>query len=401
MRHGMKPDNRCAAVNMKKAAPALVAAACALIGTHAMSDTDKSPPPAGPKPFLSPSHRRIVFVGDSITDGNTYPQLIRQALVAAGYAAPICINAGVGGDTAEGMSARLETTAIAYQPTLVSISAGINDILHGVPATNYEAHIRMMADRLKALNIPVLLLTPSILGPQHAQADTNLAQYVGAIHRVAGTYGCQVAQVNRLMKEARAAGRQILENDSVHPNFEGQRLIARAVLDALGYVDVPVPEKISVEMYPGVITNWMFRRLPEKTVPLDPESVKAVRPDESWTAYVLPETDPQEIPWLEIERQTGFALSLDKKVPGPGSKNFQGCAILKEKAPRKVFFNTGAELQTVWLNGERIFKFSAPPWPGFHAGGNRVPAELIKGDNVVIIETGPTFFLSVTENHDW
>ena len=47
---------------------------------------------------------RIVFLGDSITDGHTLPLLLRQAL---GAGAPACINAGVAGDTAAGMRAQL------------------------------------------------------------------------------------------------------------------------------------------------------------------------------------------------------------------------------------------------------------------------------------------------------
>ena len=42
----------------------------------------------------------IVFLGDSITDGNTYPLLIHQALTEAGKPVPLCINAGIGGNTA-------------------------------------------------------------------------------------------------------------------------------------------------------------------------------------------------------------------------------------------------------------------------------------------------------------
>lgn len=35
--------------------------------------------------------QRIVFVGDSITDGHTYPQLVRQALAEAGRPVPVCL----------------------------------------------------------------------------------------------------------------------------------------------------------------------------------------------------------------------------------------------------------------------------------------------------------------------
>ncbi len=56
---------------------------------------------------------RIVFLGDSITDGHTYPLLIQQALREAGQPVPLAINAGIGGDTAEGMRARLDRDVLS------------------------------------------------------------------------------------------------------------------------------------------------------------------------------------------------------------------------------------------------------------------------------------------------
>jgi hypothetical protein len=73
---------------------------------------------------------RIVFVGDSITDGHTYPQLVRQALAEAGKPVPVIINAAIAGDTARGMRLRIERDVLVHRPTLVTLSVGINDVLH-------------------------------------------------------------------------------------------------------------------------------------------------------------------------------------------------------------------------------------------------------------------------------
>src|SRR5437764_8626553 len=92
---------------------------------------------------------RVVFLGDSITDGNTYPLLICQALQEAGKPAPVCINAGVGGDTAEAMGKRIDPDVLVHKPTLVTLSAGITDALQKVPAADYEAHVSAILDRLR------------------------------------------------------------------------------------------------------------------------------------------------------------------------------------------------------------------------------------------------------------
>ena len=81
--------------------------------------------------FLVPQEERIVFLGDSITDGHTLPLLVRQAAGAT------CINAGVAGDTAAGMMKRLDRDVLPRRPGRVALSVGINDVLRNVAPTDY------------------------------------------------------------------------------------------------------------------------------------------------------------------------------------------------------------------------------------------------------------------------
>src|SRR5262249_15634894 len=155
-----------------------------------------------------------------------------------------CINAGVSMDTASGVRKRLQRDVFVHRPTLVALSVGVGDVLQDRPAADYEAEVRALAAQLRAKGIPLLLLTTSVLHPSRARAEARLAEYNAALHRLAGEFGCRVADVDRRMREARAAGRVVVEaaeGDNFNPNHEGHRLIARAVLDALGHPDVPVP----------------------------------------------------------------------------------------------------------------------------------------------------------------
>lgn len=316
---------------------------------------------------------RIVFLGDSITDGHTYPLLVQQAFREAGQPVPLAINAGIGGDTAKGMRARLDRDVLSRQPTLVTLSAGINDSLHDVPLTNYAADVTAIADRLAAEKIPLLILTTSVLGPTKTNAMARLAEYNAFLRDLARQRGLRVAEVHGLMEKATG----ILEPDEVHPNYDGQRVMARAVLDALGHKDVAVPEKLKVELLPGVIRDWQVREVP----------------DGEWREHPLPETKPQSHPWYEQEHRRGFALSL-----GPAAK-YEARATIQADRVKPVFFNTGAHLQAVWLNGTEIYRSAG--WTGWHAGKERIPATLRAGANEIRIETGRQFFLSVTESHDW
>lgn len=354
----------------------------------------KKPSSVG-KPLLSPSHQRIVFIGDSITDGNTYPTLIRQALSESGYATPLCICAGIGGDTLAGMKSRLASSALSLKPTLVTLSAGVND---RVSNEDFEANLIAIAETMKKENIPLLLLTPSIPGPRATDGGAKASGYSAIMHKIAQKYDLKVAEVNQLMMERKAAGENLIEEDQVHPNFAGQRVMARAVLDALGYNDVPVPLIPKTSLFTGVLQNWKMRVNPDKA-PLDEKSVLAIKPDKSWLKLHLPETTPQTEPWLEIERQNGFALSLTQLIGK--SAGYQGVAVIKAKKPKTVFVNVGAQINAVWLNGMRIYIRVEPPWTGYHAGRVRIPTALAKGNNTIIIETGDQFFLSITDNNDW
>jgi lysophospholipase L1-like esterase len=341
--------------------------------------------------------RRIIFVGDSITDGHTYPLLIRQALAEAGQPVPVCINAGVASDTARDMRKRLQRDVLVHHPTLVTLSAGINDALRNVLPADYEADVTAIADTLGAKKIPLLIVTTTILGPKHAAAEKRLAEYNAVLHRLAKRRGYRVAEVNDATSAARAAGGNLLEDDQVHLSFEGYRVLTRAVLDALGHPKVAVPRELKPELMPGVVREWQVRPTTDKDPPLDPRTVAALKPDAGWKTLTLPQKGPAGHWWAEQERRRGFAQALDKIV-GPG-KGYQAVATLQAEKPRQAFFNTGAQLQTIWLNGQRIYHNEA--WTGWHAGKERVPARLQAGRNVIVIETGPAFFLSVTDDNAW
>ena len=352
---------------------------------------------AGRMPAAPRNVERIVFLGDSITDGHTLPLLVCQALAEAGRTPPVCINAGIGGDTAAGMRTRVERDVLVHQPTLVTLSVGINDVLRGVTQEAYEADVTAVADRLRAEKIPMLLLTTSILGPRNAEADRKLDGYNAFLRRLARQNGYRVAEVNGLMREARAGGVNVMEADDVHLNREGYRAMARAVLDALDAENVPVPKELEPALMPGLIGRWKIR---PATGPLDAAAVAALEADDpAWKNYALPETEAQAHWWMDQERQRGFATALEK-VAGPGGK-YLGVAAIESPAARRVYFNPGASLQAIWLNGKEIYRLPADEFRGWHAGRDRVAAELRAGPNTVVIETGSQFFLSVTDDNTW
>jgi len=339
---------------------------------------------------------RLVFIGDSITDGHTLPLVVRQALAEAKKPVPIVINAGVAGDTAAGMRKRLERDVLPRKPTRVLLSAGINDVLHNVKVEDYELDVADIANRLRPKKIPLVILTTTILGPKHEAADKRLVDFNDALRRVARKYGATIAEVNRQVRLEQSEGTKLLEEDQIHLTFAGYRVMARAVLDALGHQDVPVPNELKPDVMPGIVREWKVRAL-DKADALDEKAVSELMPDESWKSLSLPQKRPLAHWWADQERQRGFAQELDK-LAGSG-KAYAAVATVESEKPRKAFLNTGAQLSAVWLNGKRVYKSEG--WTGWHAGKERIPIELKAGKNLLVIETGSAFFLSITDDDQW
>ena len=157
--------------------------------------------------------------------------------------------------------------------------------------------------------------------------------------------------------------------------------MARAVLDAMGRTELGVPDALALEPMAGLVREWKIRALP----------------DGEPRALALPCPAPAAHWWIDQERRRGFAVELDK-VAGAG-KRFQATATIESKDVRDVFFNTGAELDEIRLNGRLLWKSEG--WTGWHAGKERIAARLSAGTNAIEIESGGSFFLSVTDQNSW
>ena len=354
-----------------------------------MGGCEKESREQGLTPLRSATHARIVFVGDSITDGNTYPTLFRQSLMEAGYAPPVCINSGIGNDTAKGMLARLDATVFIYKPTLITLSAGVNDSRQ-TGVTVFEESLDAIALRCQQEKIPLVLLTPSTI------RNSPLLEFHAAVLRVAAKYQLTVADVNKAFRDAPKEP-EIMETDGVHPNWEGHRVMARVLLDTLGYQDVPLAPRLTLSLYPGVITSWQMREL---AAPLTEETVAQLTIDEQWRMFTLPEDRPiTDSWWREDERQRGYAQQMDQYI-GKGPR-YVGLTTVHSTKTRQVYLNTGVTLHTVWLNGVLVYSYPKNWYPGWHAGRERVQVELKKGNNTLVIETGKEWFLSITDDTNW
>jgi lysophospholipase L1-like esterase len=198
---------------------------------------------------------RIVFLGDSITEQgagpNGYVTLVGDSLKAKyGAGAPEIINAGISGNKVTDLQSRLERDVISRNPTTVVVYIGINDVWHfelpghaGTPKDLYESGLKSIVAGLLASGAKVILCTPGVIGEKKDGTnpqDNMLNEYAEIGRAVAKASGICVCDLRKEFTtylnghNDRDMSFGVLTVDGVHLNDEGNRLVAGAILRALG-----------------------------------------------------------------------------------------------------------------------------------------------------------------------
>lgn len=204
-------------------------------------------PPTDPMPAFTEG-ARILFQGDSITDGNrgrnTDPNHILghgyQFIIAAKYGEELAerhltfINRGISGNKVSDLARRWQTDAIDLKPDILSILIGVNDLGAGVPADQFEQQYdQLLAETMKALpNVRLVLCEPFGLPVgrkkeiwERYRADLAVRQAIVA--RLGEKYHAPVVHFQKTFDDAtkRAPGEYWIW-DGVHPTYSGHQLMA-------------------------------------------------------------------------------------------------------------------------------------------------------------------------------
>lgn len=168
---------------------------------------------------------KIVAFGDSLTygygagDEQAYPQQLEKII---GYKV---INAGLNGDTASAGKTRLRNIVEEYNPQVVIIGLGGNDMLRG-SAQELKTNLEEMIFYLQGKNITPILLAepqPSILGATLGLKDAEVYENVS---KTTGVYLLSGIYSKHLSK-------QEFKSDMIHLNAKGYRLVAEDIANEL------------------------------------------------------------------------------------------------------------------------------------------------------------------------
>lgn len=166
----------------------------------------------------------VIFLGDSLTAGlglpadDAFPALVGKSLAAAGHPARV-VNAGVSGDTTTGGLERAPAL-MEQKPAVLVVGLGANDAFRGQPVARIEANLREIIRRGKAGGARVLLLgmrIPTNYGPEYTEAFAAMYPRVAAAEKV---------DLMPFLLDGVAGIADLNLDDGIHPNREGQRIVA-------------------------------------------------------------------------------------------------------------------------------------------------------------------------------
>ncbi len=202
---------------------------------------------------------KIVFQGDSVTDamrdrsdchnmGTGYPKYASEMLTK--YNPDISfefINMGISGNRSSQLFDRLYTDALIFEPDIISVLIGVNDVWHRYDTTRimttdaqYALNYRSILERIKReSNAKIVMLEPFILDAEDKQyLKPELAPLQSIVKELADEFADAYIPLNSLFADAIKAQPTpfYYSDDGVHPNANGAELIGKAYADAVNKI---------------------------------------------------------------------------------------------------------------------------------------------------------------------
>lgn len=233
-----------------------------LLLAFAVSGCTTAPVARETMPAFSPG-ARILFQGDSITDGNrgrnADPNHILghgyQALIASRFGADfperklVFLNRGISGNRVSNLARRWQADTIELKPDLLSILIGVNDLAGNVSAAQFEEQYdQLLAETRQALpNTRLVLCEPFGLpvGAKKANWEkyrADLAERIAIVVKLGEKYHAPVVHFQKLFDDAAVrAPADYWIWDGIHPTYAGHQLMADEWVRVVGAMSAPVP----------------------------------------------------------------------------------------------------------------------------------------------------------------
>jgi acyl-CoA thioesterase I len=170
------------------------------------------------------AERVIAVLGDSLTEGlgvardEAYPALLEARLKREGFDYRV-VNAGVSGDTSAGGLRRVDWVLRSH-PEIVVVALGANDGLRGQPVAAMRDNLVAIVEKLRASGAKILLAGMRVPPNYGAAYARDFAAVFPEVARRTG------ATLVPFLLEGVAGDSRLNQGDGIHPNRQGQQMIA-------------------------------------------------------------------------------------------------------------------------------------------------------------------------------
>jgi lysophospholipase L1-like esterase len=184
---------------------------------------------------VNPKNPRVVFMGDSITDGwrlNEY------------FPDRDFINRGISGQITSQMLARFKADVIDLHPEAVLILGGTNDLARSIPLTSIEDNYQMMSDLAAAYRIKVIFASVLPVSDYHKSDNPSYERstmrppvFINALNdwleKLCAQRGHVYLNYFDAVRDNRGMLQADLSDDGLHPNSKGYRVMAPIALEGI------------------------------------------------------------------------------------------------------------------------------------------------------------------------
>jgi lysophospholipase L1-like esterase len=189
------------------------------------------PPPA-------PGEHRVLFMGDSITDGWK---------LADYFPGKPYVNRGISGQITGEMLGRMKADALDLKPMVMVVLAGTNDLARGVALPTIENNLYVMGSLAKAQGIKVIFasVTPvngTNIAVRPPEKILELNKY---LQELCAKEGYLYLDYFTALKDSEGHIPKELAADGLHPNADGYKIMAPLVQAAIEKALAPAGKAVA------------------------------------------------------------------------------------------------------------------------------------------------------------
>ena len=355
------------------------------------------PSAAADKPFFFQKGDKVVFLGDSITEQYQYSTDIELYLTTRFPDWNLTfLNAGIGGDTANGGSGRFKTHVLDEKPTAVTINFGMNDAGYGTfnPGANkvYVEKTTAMVEAAKKAGARVALISPNAVDSRKRDnfkiyLETQ-KQFYAPLKEIAEktgqTFVDQYATTRMALERIQHdnADKVVPFGDGFHTASPGGLLMAHAILTGM---NAPARVSEAVVDVAGPRAEAEGAKISELTA--GPDAVTFTRTDDAIPMPVLKEWESL-LPYVnELKDLNNYGLKVKGLPKGVWGLSIDGKEVAKYDAEKLAdgvnlgvlsagpIFDQGAKVlnaineknNLVRARFGEVVRFTVPAWLGENA----------------------------------